>query len=218
MSRLQHRTRCTSERRPDLHSTHDFVPGFRGSPVNIIVAVLCFFLLTAFTNPDISRSLASGAVGCPVEEIGISKEDDTRGVHSFTATCRGVDYFCTYIYPAPISCQARNDLTPEQLKAAQTERAEKMSEWTADVLRKATEEWERPKQIDNSTEAKIRIQIDGEGEILDWEWVDRTGVKAIDKSIVRAFENAEPFDPPPDTGTAFIGVVFTFPVSSGRAD
>ena len=108
-------------------------------------------------------------------------------------------------------------LTPEQRESALAERAEKMSAWTAGVLRKAIEKWERPKQIESSAAGEIRVQIDGEGEILDWEWVKPTGVKAMDKSIVRSFKNAEPFDPPPDTGAAFIGVVFAFPAQDGSA-
>lgn len=180
--------------------------------VRTLTAVLCFFLLTAFTNSNISRSLASGAVGCPPDEIGIGKEDDTRGVHSFTATCHEVDYFCTYIYPAPISCHARTDLTPEQVQAAQAERAQKMDTWTASVLRKAIEHWKRPDQVGDSTDGQIRVKINDEGEIEDLIWEKQTGVRAVDKSVVKAFESAEPFEPPPDTGAAFNGVVITFPV------
>lgn len=180
--------------------------------MRLIFALLCWLLLTAFTNANISRSLASGAVGCPPDEIGISKEDDTRGVHSFTATCHGVDYFCTYIYPAPISCHARTDLTPEQMQAAQAERAQKMEAWTAGVLRKATEQWKKPKQIGDATEGQIQVQFDEEGEVEDLNWVKRTGTKAVDKSIANAFEDAAPFDPPPDPGAAFKGIVITFPV------
>ena len=160
--------------------------------------------------------MASGAIGCPVEEIGITKEDDTRGVHSFTATCRSIDYFCTYIYPAPISCNTRADLTPEQRAAALVERAEIMELWISEVTRRVIEKWERPKGTQASSEGRIRVQIDGEGEILDWEWVESTVVKAVDKAIVRAFKKAAPFDPPPDPGKAFQGVVFTFPAIAGE--
>ena len=55
-------------------------------------------------DPEISRRLASGAIGCPANEVGISNEQATRGIHTFTAHCKGREYFCTYKYPAPISC------------------------------------------------------------------------------------------------------------------
>lgn len=185
--------------------------------MRLIVAVLCSLLLTAFTNPKISRSLASGAIGCPPDEIGISNETDTWGVHSFTATCRGFDYFCTFNYPAPISCKARTDLTPDQLQAAHAERAQKMDAWEAGVLRKAIEHWKKPEQVESGTEAQIRVKVDGEGELLDLSWVQPTGNKTVDKSVVKAFKNAAPFDSPPDTGAAFNGIVITFPVSTGNA-
>lgn len=72
---------------------------------NSLILVLCI-LLTGCTSAKISRSLASGTVGCPVDEIAISNETVSSGVHNFTATCRGVDHFCTYMYPNPISCKS----------------------------------------------------------------------------------------------------------------
>lgn len=70
-----------------------------------LILVLCV-LLTGCTSAKISRSLASGTVGCPVDEITITNETVSSGVHNFTATCRGVDHFCTYMYPNPISCKS----------------------------------------------------------------------------------------------------------------
>lgn len=179
--------------------------------MRLAAAILCLLLLTGFTNPDISRSLASGAIGCTPEDVGIRKEDSTRGVHSFIATCHGVDYFCTYIYPAPISCNTQADLTPEQKQAALVERAEQMDVWIAGVLRKAIANWKRPEQV-YGTEIQVLVQVDGEGELLDLNLEKSGGVKAVDKSVIKAFKKADPFDPPPDTGVAFKGVVITFPL------
>lgn len=72
----------------------------------IIIAVVCV-LLTACTSARVSKSLASGAIGCPVKEITITNETVSSGVHNFTATCDGVDYFCSYMYPNPINCKER---------------------------------------------------------------------------------------------------------------
>ena len=72
----------------------------------IIIAVVCV-LLTACTSARVSKSLASGAIGCPVKEIKITDETVSRGIHNFTATCNGEEYFCSYMYPNPINCKER---------------------------------------------------------------------------------------------------------------
>ena len=92
------------------------------------------------------------------------------------------------------------------------ERAEQMEVWKVDVLRKAIGNWKRPEQ-DAGTEVQVLVQVDGEGELLDLSLVKPTGVKAVDKSVIKAFEKADPYDPPPDTGAAFKGVVITFPLA-----
>jgi len=74
--------------------------------IKLAIPLLCL-LLIGCTSAKISRSLASGTVGCPPDDIAIANETVSSGVHNFTATCRGVDYYCTYIYPAPISCKER---------------------------------------------------------------------------------------------------------------
>ena len=71
------------------------------------LACLFFVLLAGCTSAEISKSLASGAIGCPIKEIAIADETVNSGVHNFTAKCDGVDYFCTYMYPNPISCKER---------------------------------------------------------------------------------------------------------------
>lgn len=99
------------------------------------------------------------------------------------------------------------------MQAALAERAEKMDVWTAGVLRKAIERWKKPKEFESNTEAQVRIQIDSDGELEELTWVKPTGIKSVDKSIVRAFESAAPYEPPPDAGAAFNGVVITVPAS-----
>jgi hypothetical protein len=62
--------------------------------------------LAGCTNEDISKSLASGAIGCPINAIAITEETATiEGLHNFTATCAGVDNYCSYMYPNPINCK-----------------------------------------------------------------------------------------------------------------
>jgi hypothetical protein len=71
----------------------------------IIVTVACISLFGC-TSARISKSLASGAIGCPVDAIEISDETASfEGLHNFTATCEGVEYYCSYMYPNPINCR-----------------------------------------------------------------------------------------------------------------
>lgn len=71
------------------------------------IAALAAFALTCAgcTSMTVSQNLASGTVGCSPEEITIVNEDVDRGVHTFQAICKGVEYYCTYMHPNPISCK-----------------------------------------------------------------------------------------------------------------
>jgi hypothetical protein len=182
------------------------------------------FLLTclplmAFTNPDISRSLAAGAVGCPPDQIGIANETSTSGVHNFTAYCRGVEYFCSYLYPAPISCKARSDQTPEQIQEAAAERTGQMVTWRATALQKAHAAWKKPKELDKAFSCELAAKVDDRGRLLNLRWVRETGVSSsLDRSVINAFKDASPFEPPPDPGAAFAGVVFSFADPEATSD
>lgn len=59
----------------------------------------------ANTNERVSRSLASGSVGCPADEVVIENETASGNIHNFTAVCKGARFSCTYLYPNPISCK-----------------------------------------------------------------------------------------------------------------
>ena len=69
--------------------------------------------ISACKSVEVSRNLASGTVGCPPQEIAIADEDVDNGVHTFRATCKGREYYCTYMYPNPISCK---EATPPAAK------------------------------------------------------------------------------------------------------
>lgn len=73
--------------------------------MKITALVALVLLVPACTSVKVSQNLASGALGCPPESIVITNEDVDKGVHTFQATCNGRDYFCTYMYPNPISCK-----------------------------------------------------------------------------------------------------------------
>ena len=75
-----------------------------------ILIISIFLLLTGCTSARISQSLASGAIGCPMDEIHITNETATmEGLHNFTATCGGIEHFCSYMYPNPINCKSKNE-------------------------------------------------------------------------------------------------------------
>ena len=73
--------------------------------IKAIFFVLMLGVLAACTSAKISRSLASGAIGCAPNDIQILNETaNVGGVHNFTAVCKGVNYVCTYKYPNPTAC------------------------------------------------------------------------------------------------------------------
>ena len=74
----------------------------------VILLVSIILLISGCTSARISKSLASGAIGCPTKDVKISDETATvEGLHNFTATCDGIEYFCSYMYPNPINCKER---------------------------------------------------------------------------------------------------------------
>lgn len=70
----------------------------------LAVAATCL-LCASCTSVTVSQNLASGTIGCSPDEITILDEDVDNTVHTFKAVCRGKEYFCTYMYPNPISCK-----------------------------------------------------------------------------------------------------------------
>lgn len=72
-----------------------------------ILALSMGVIFSGCTSAVISQSLAAGTIGCQPERIAITNETVNSGVHNFTASCDGKDYFCTYMYPNPISCKER---------------------------------------------------------------------------------------------------------------
>ena len=176
----------------------------------VLVLLSCVFLM-AGTNPEVSRRLASGAVGCAPAEIGISDELSSRGIHNFTAHCKGREFFCTYQYPAPITCNQRTDLSPEEVEQSRKAKAVEMTAWKARVLARIQGVWKKPAEHAPPMTAKMGIKIDDQGRLLKLYWVAKTGNKAVDKSIKKAFERAHPYPIPPDLSEAFAGVVFEIP-------
>ena len=80
--------------------------------MKLIILISIVTLFFGCTSARISRSLASGAIGCPIKEVKITNETATiEGLHNFTATCDGVEYYCSYMYPNPINCKARKNIS-----------------------------------------------------------------------------------------------------------
>lgn len=174
------------------------------------LVILLSPLLMGSTNPQVSRNLASGAVGCPPSEIGISNETSSRGIHNFTAHCNGVEYFCTYKYPAPIVCNQRAGLTPEAIEEERAARAVAMDAWKMHVLQRAHELWKRPKDYAAGMTVTITLKVDDRGRMLDITWATENGSRRFINSVKKAFAQAHPYPVPPDIAQAFTGVVFEF--------
>lgn len=175
----------------------------------LLTLALSPFLMGS-TNPQVSRNLASGAVGCPSSEIGISNESSSRGIHNFIAHCNGIEYFCTYKYPAPIVCNQRAGLTPEAIEEERAARAVAMAEWKAQVLQRAHELWKRPEEFVAGMTVTITLKVDDRGRMLDITWSSENGTRKFINSVKKAFAKAHPYPVPPDIAEAFSGVVFEF--------
>lgn len=181
-----------------------------GDSMRLALLILLSPLLMGSTNPQVSRNLASGAVGCPPSEIGISNETSSRGIHNFSAHCNGIEYFCTYKYPAPIVCNQRAGLTPEAIEEERAARALAMTAWKAEVLEQAHQLWKRPDEYVPGMTVTITLKVDDSGRLVDMTWVSSTGTRKVVNSVKRAFAKAHPYPIPPDIAEAFSGVVFEF--------
>ncbi|MDC8010966.1 energy transducer TonB [Tahibacter soli] len=163
------------------------------------------------TNPEISRRLASGSVGCPANEIGISNEEAHRGIHTFTAHCKGREYFCTYKYPDPISCSQTAGITDAEVEDHREEAAKEMEAWKEQVMGRLQQAWVKPPEYSNGQRTVMRVKLDERGRLLNLQWISRSGDARVDKSILKAFKQIEPYPIPPDVGAAFSGMEFSFP-------
>ena len=167
-------------------------------------------------NPDVSRRLASGAIGCPANEVGISNEESHRGIHTFTAHCRGGEYFCTYNYPAPISCSRTAGTTDADVEDRRLEMTKEMEGWRDEVMGRVREVWVKPSDYDDTRTTILSLKVDERGRLLNLLWVSRSGDSDLDKSVFKAFKKVGRYPVPPDVGAAFSGVEFAFPELSSN--
>ena len=167
-------------------------------------------------NPDVSRRLASGAIGCPANEVGISNEESHRGIHTFTAHCRGGEYFCTYNYPAPISCSRAAGTTDADVQDRRVEMTKEMEGWRNEVMERVRQVWVKPSDYDGARTTLLSVKVDERGRLLNLFWVSRSGDSGLDKSVLKAFKEVGRYPVPPDLGAAFKGVEFAFPQPSSK--
>ena len=168
-------------------------------------------------NPDVSRRLASGAIGCPANEVGISNEESNRGIHTFTAHCRGGEYFCTYNYPAPISCSRMAGTTDADVQDRRLEMTEEMEVWKDEVTERVRKVWVKPSDYDGTRTTVLSVKVDERGRLLNLRWVSRSADSGLDKSVLKAFKQVGRYPIPPDLGAAFKGVEFAFPQPSSNS-
>jgi hypothetical protein len=74
----------------------------------LILLLAACALVSGCTSTRVSRSLASGVIGCPSSDIKITDETaSVSGTHEFTAECDGRKYFCSYVYGSNTNCAER---------------------------------------------------------------------------------------------------------------
>ncbi len=91
-----------------------------------------------------------------------------------------------------------------------------MPAWHADVLKKVLAAWKRPSQSPNSATWLMRVKTDSRGRLLNLSWITPTGDRALDRSIVNAFKDAEPYPVPPNAKAALDGIEFADEASALR--
>ncbi len=87
--------------------------------------------------------------------------------------------------------------------------ADPLAVYVSLVGRKIKDNWRYPAVgLDKGLEARVRIELNKEGEILDWEIVDSSGEKGFDNSVLRAVQETGKLPSPPRKGMKKIIVNF----------
>ena len=169
----------------------------------------------ADSKTRISQNLVSGVVGCPARSILISdysassKNPFVVSAHTFTATCNEVKYYCSYLYPNPVTCKASAEPV-QKTKEDEIEEDKEMKLWEKDLLNKTLRNWNKPKSLDGMVDSEMSVTVNHKGELLNLRWIKPTNIGSIDRSIVKAFKKSSPFRIPP-INTPQVSVVITFP-------
>lgn len=79
-------------------------------------------LMTSCTSSRVSRNLASGSIGCPVNEISIFNERASYGgSHNFEAVCQGQRFFCHYHQTSGVDCTKELATSEEKQESGSVE-------------------------------------------------------------------------------------------------
>ena len=158
----------------------------------LLLLSILFVSANAIANKvKISQNLVAGIIGCPADSIEISnfssssKNPLIASAHTFTATCDDAKYYCSYLYPSPATCK----LDSKHVATTEEDRAEedkKLEEWKVNVLNKTIRNWKKPASIDGMIDSEMSVKVDNNGKLLNLRWVESTGNKKIDRSIVNA--------------------------------
>lgn len=185
----------------------------------ITLLILCSNSFAASQrSTKISQQLASGVIGCPPQSISISdyvptsKNPFINSVHTFGATCNGITYYCSYLYPNPVTCK-EDPNSKQETAEDRIKKSENMEIWKANVLDKTMRNWDKPESLEGMIDSEMNVRVDSKGNLVKLHWIKPTGNRKIDRSIVNAFKKASPFTIPPDTTQAFNGVSIIFPAN-----
>ena len=71
----------------------------------VLIGLFSLVLISGCTSARISKSLSSGAVGCPANEITIKNERASfGGLHTWIAECKGHQFVCSYQETTGVNC------------------------------------------------------------------------------------------------------------------
>lgn len=69
----------------------------------VLIAAL---MLAGCTSARISRSMSSGVIGCPTDQIEIVDEKASlSGTHEWIAECKGKRYVCSFVAGSNTNCK-----------------------------------------------------------------------------------------------------------------
>jgi TonB family protein len=160
-------------------------------------------------KPDL-YSTVGGAVNSATRDHPLDMFVDSKvipmDVNALVLKCSNGQIIGSELPQSPLAKEAEKS-------RKEAEKSEQMNIWQSQILNKAIQYWKKPESLNGMKESEIQVTVDNQGRLLNLSWLNPTGIRAIDRSIVNAFKNAAPFDPPPSPypGSTITRFVVKFP-------
>ena len=143
-------------------------------------------------------------------DISIDSKVIPMDIQGMVLKCSSGQVISTMYSETPSMKEAEKS---KKIAIREAEKSKQMDIWQSEVLNKAIQYWTRPESLNGMKESEIQVTVDNQGRLLNLHWINPTKIRAIDRSIVNAFKNAAPFDPPPSPypGSTITRFVVKFP-------